>query len=126
MVIVLDLFDMDLARLLQLEHQKESNVTCLSQWLDLCQQFASGLARLASCHVIHRDLHAKNILIRLSPLSLAIADFGKAAVGVVTIQSPMTSLVYVSGARPPEIWFCQHSKWNPDGSWKPPKSALYG
>ena len=127
-VLVMDLFELDLAQYLHQQGKKTAKVSKskTNDLLVLCQQLASGVAHLAACLVVHRDVHAKNVLIKQNPLQLAIADFGRAAVGVGAALVAMTSLVYVAGARPPEIWFSKGSKWNQDGSWKQPSVAYYG
>jgi serine/threonine protein kinase len=125
-VLVMDLFELDLAEYLRQQGKETTNPSKSMESLVLCQQLASGISHLAACLVVHRDVHAKNVLLRRNPLQLTIADFGRAAVGVGAALVAMTSLVYVAGARPPEIWFSQGSKWNRDGSWKQPSVAYYG
>ena len=126
-VLAMELFELDLAQYLrQQEKTAKASKSNTSESLVLCQQLASGIAHLAACLVVHRDVHAKNVLLKQNPLQLAIADFGRAAVGVGAALVAMTSLVYVAGARPPEIWFSKGSKWNQDGSWKQPSVAYYG
>ena len=121
---VMDYCDLDLQQLLLSE--SKSNSTCLKDWFGLSQQLARGVSHLAACQVLHRDLHAKNILIQQQPLALTIADLGKAAIGVLSSQCPMTALVYIASARPPEVFFCQGSKFQPDGTWMAPAEATYG
>jgi len=126
MVMVLDLYDMDLSAFAHQDGERNPTATCVTDWLPLCQQLAGGVSRLAACHVMHRDLHSKNVLVRLNPLSLAITDMGKAAAAVVSSNSAMTARVYAVSSRAPEIFFCQQSKFHQDGHWLPPSVAVYG
>ena len=65
----------------------------------MCQEIACGMAHLAQCHIIHRDLAGRNVLLTSSN-TCKVADFGLSRFTASEIYYRTHQGTFVSG-RPP-------------------------
>lgn len=80
------------------------------------QQMFEALAFLDTKNVVHRDVHANNILVfTASPFVAKLADFGHALFQnreCVTFPTALPNPSYPVDIRPPEFWFASDAVWH--------------
>ncbi len=97
----------------------------------LAWQVAKGLAHVHGKCVVHRDLHAGNVLVHEDvvggSLQFRIADFGCAAILPVAHRTQkLTAYRIARTSRPPELLFCPGAKYNSSGDFCGPRTCHYG
>ena len=68
--------------------------------LQMCQEIACGMAHLTQCHIIHRDLASRNVLLTSSN-SCKVADFGLSRFTASETYYRTQQGNFVSTPRPP-------------------------
>ena len=67
--------------------------------LQMCQEIACGMAHLAQCHIIHRDLASRNVLLTSSN-TCKVADFGLSRFTASETYYHSQQGTFVSGTAP--------------------------
>ncbi len=110
---------------------------------DVVQQLATGLDCLHRAHLLHRDLHSKNILVKHrqphaveacpphavanSTVIVKIGDLGTACVQASTERpADLTHYVAACHIRPPEVLFAFGSRVDDAGTVHGPRFCRYG
>ena len=115
------------------QYRKELGGVPLPQAVGIASNLAQALAHIHKLHILHRDVHAGNVLLRFLDSDRAVVegvlcDFGLSS----HIDDEGVKLKHRSGnitqswSRAPERFFAPGSGFDARGKWIPPFDAKYG
>ena len=126
---VMDLMDEDLRAF---SDRFSNGVLTFPRVLQLSLQLSRAVSHLASLKIMHRDIHMRNILVKVpkksEKLKVALTDFGwGTATASSNLNRPtkLTGGAYITSYRPPEIFFTKGSCFSTKGEWKGPSNVSY-
>lgn len=126
---VMDLMDEDLRTYTD---RFPNSVLKFDRVLQLSLQLSCAVSHLASLKIMHRDIHMRNILVKVpeknETLKVALTDFGwGTAAASPNLSSPtmLSGGAYITSYRPPEFFFTKGSCFSTKGTWKGPSYVCY-
>ena len=120
-------FELATETLHDLQKRHGGNVVPAQLTATVAHHMISGLKHIHMKHVLHRDLHSRNILMmRGHPVRAAISDFGLSSfVGQdAYLSRPFSANITAPFTRAPEVFLAQGSRFTKEGAWVPPSGKI--